>query len=154
MGIPSCQLHYFWNELQSRNGGHTYDPDIEAGRHAVDWILRYSGHEKLRSRQGDTHDFTLKRQKQADLGQSKFQIKSSLDLDVVVIWACIRTMEEGRLLLLLLFLLLLLPPPLPLHPPPLFLYLLALTCSTSVGTYFFRVPAYAEDQAKHLLLWE
>jgi hypothetical protein len=41
-------------------------------------------------------------------------------------------MEEGRLSLLLL---------------------LALTCQHICWTYFFRIPAYAEDQIKHLALW-
>ena len=36
MAIPDCQLDYIWNELQSRNGGHTRDPDLEAGRHRSD----------------------------------------------------------------------------------------------------------------------
>ena len=30
VAIPGCQLDYIWNELQSRNGGHTCDPDLEA----------------------------------------------------------------------------------------------------------------------------
>ena len=29
MGIIGCQLDYIWNELQPRNGGHTFDPDLE-----------------------------------------------------------------------------------------------------------------------------
>jgi hypothetical protein len=29
LAIPGCQLNYIWNELQSRNGGHTCD---KAGR--------------------------------------------------------------------------------------------------------------------------
>jgi hypothetical protein len=28
MDIPSCQLDCIWNELQSRTGGHTCDPDL------------------------------------------------------------------------------------------------------------------------------
>ena len=31
MAILGCQLDYIWNELQSRNGGLTRDPDLEAG---------------------------------------------------------------------------------------------------------------------------
>ena len=34
MAIPGCQLDYIWNELQSRHGGHTCDPDREARRHS------------------------------------------------------------------------------------------------------------------------
>ena len=30
MAISGCQLDYIWNELQSRSGGHTCDPDLEA----------------------------------------------------------------------------------------------------------------------------
>jgi hypothetical protein len=36
----------------------------------------------------------------------------------------------------------------------IFLCLLALTASTSVGTYFFRIPAFTEDQLKHVDLWD
>ena len=32
MASPGCQLDYIWNELQSRNGGQTCDPYLEAGR--------------------------------------------------------------------------------------------------------------------------
>ena len=43
-----------WNELQSRNGGHIYDPDCEAERHRLlIWMFRTSGHEKLRPSHGD-----------------------------------------------------------------------------------------------------
>jgi hypothetical protein len=35
MAIPGCQLDYIWNELQYRNGGHSCDPDLEAGRHRL-----------------------------------------------------------------------------------------------------------------------
>jgi hypothetical protein len=42
MGIPSYQLHYVWKELQSRNGGHTCDPHLVAGRHRfLTWILSW-----------------------------------------------------------------------------------------------------------------
>ena len=59
MATPGCQLDYLWNELQFRNGGHTCDPDLEAGRQVSDLdldmeILRHSGHENLRPRQGST----------------------------------------------------------------------------------------------------
>ena len=30
MAICDCQLDYFWNELQSRDGGYICDPDLEA----------------------------------------------------------------------------------------------------------------------------
>jgi hypothetical protein len=39
VAIPGCQLDYLWNELQSRIGGLTCDPDLEAGRHKfLTWI--------------------------------------------------------------------------------------------------------------------
>ena len=42
MAILGCQLDYIWNELQSRNGGHTCDPDLEAGRfRLLTWILTW-----------------------------------------------------------------------------------------------------------------
>ena len=56
VAIPDCQLDYIWNELQSRNGGHTCDADLEAGRHRLlIQILRHSSHEKLRVRQDGAH---------------------------------------------------------------------------------------------------
>ena len=61
MAIPGCQFDYIWNGLQSRIGGLTCDPDLEAGRYKfLFWILacmeilRHSDHEKLRPRQGST----------------------------------------------------------------------------------------------------
>ena len=45
-----------WNELQSRNGGHTCDSDLEAQQHMLlIQILRHSGHETIRSRHSGTH---------------------------------------------------------------------------------------------------
>ena len=58
-----------YNRLKSRNGGHTCDPDLEARRHRcliktltwdgmdmpLIWILRNSGHEKVRCRHGGIH---------------------------------------------------------------------------------------------------
>ena len=42
MAVPGCQLDYIWKELQSRNGGHTCDTDLEAGRHGLlTWILTW-----------------------------------------------------------------------------------------------------------------
>ena len=57
--IPGCQHDYIGNELQSRNGGLTCDLDLEARRQdsELDFdmeILRHSGHEKVRPRQGQT----------------------------------------------------------------------------------------------------
>jgi hypothetical protein len=33
--IPGGQLDYIWNEVQSRIGGLTCDPDLEAGRYKL-----------------------------------------------------------------------------------------------------------------------
>jgi hypothetical protein len=45
-----------WNELQYRSGRLTCHPDLKSGRHGLlIWILRSSGQEKLRFRQGGTH---------------------------------------------------------------------------------------------------
>ena len=61
MAIPGCQLDYIWNELQSRNGGHTCDPDLKSRRTQTSDLdldmefLRHSGHENFRPRQGSTH---------------------------------------------------------------------------------------------------
>ena len=42
LAIPGCQLVCTWNELQSRIGGLTYDPDLEAGRYKfLTWILAW-----------------------------------------------------------------------------------------------------------------
>jgi hypothetical protein len=42
MAIPGCQLDSIWNELQSRIGGLTCDPDLKAGRHKfLTWILAW-----------------------------------------------------------------------------------------------------------------
>jgi hypothetical protein len=42
MAIPGCQLDSIWNELQSRIGGLTCDPDLEAGRYKfLTWIFAW-----------------------------------------------------------------------------------------------------------------
>jgi hypothetical protein len=42
VAIPDCQLDYIRNELQSRIGRLTCDPDLEAGRHKIlTWILAW-----------------------------------------------------------------------------------------------------------------
>ena len=48
VAIPGCQLDYIWNELQSRVGRLTYDPNLEAQRYVCDLdlgmeILKHSG---------------------------------------------------------------------------------------------------------------
>ena len=40
MAISGCQLDFIWSELQSRNGGHTYDLELEAGRQVSDLDLQ------------------------------------------------------------------------------------------------------------------
>jgi hypothetical protein len=48
MTILNCQLDYIWNELQSRNGEHTCDLDLETEReHAFDPDLEVGGHTLL-----------------------------------------------------------------------------------------------------------
>jgi hypothetical protein len=48
MVILGYQLDYIWNELQSRNGGHTFDPNSKAGRkHAFDPGLKDRRHKLL-----------------------------------------------------------------------------------------------------------
>lgn len=43
MASPGCQLDYIWNKLQPRNGGHTCDPHLKAGRHnSLIQILRHT----------------------------------------------------------------------------------------------------------------
>jgi hypothetical protein len=32
---PGCQLDYIWNELQSRNGWHSSDLNLESGRNRL-----------------------------------------------------------------------------------------------------------------------
>ena len=40
--IPGCQLDYIWNELQSKIGRLTCDPNLEAGRYKfLTWILAW-----------------------------------------------------------------------------------------------------------------
>jgi hypothetical protein len=36
MAIPGCQLDLIWNELQSRVGRLTCDPDLEAGDNVIE----------------------------------------------------------------------------------------------------------------------
>ena len=48
MTILGCQLDYIWNELQSKNGGNTCDPDLKAGKeHAFDLDLETGKHTLL-----------------------------------------------------------------------------------------------------------
>ena len=42
VAIPGCQLDYIWNELQSRIGRLTCDPDLETERYKIlPWILAW-----------------------------------------------------------------------------------------------------------------
>ena len=56
VAIPGCQLDYIWNELQSRIGRLTSDPNLEAGIEVSDLdldmeILRHSsyGFQKIKT---------------------------------------------------------------------------------------------------------
>jgi hypothetical protein len=91
MAVPSCQFDYIWKGLQSRNGGHNYDPDFEAGKHRfLIWYLKHSGHEKLSPRQGGyTPLIPEDSEKQisgfkAILEQIKFQVNNNLDPGLLV----------------------------------------------------------------------
>jgi hypothetical protein len=53
MAILGCQLNYIWNELQSRIGGLTSDPNLEAGRLVSDLDLGMENL-KLRAKRGST----------------------------------------------------------------------------------------------------
>jgi hypothetical protein len=70
--IPGCQLDYIWNELQSRNGGHTCGPYLMAGRHRfLTWILTWRswGIEAMKCLgEGKVvHAFNPRRPRQSDL---------------------------------------------------------------------------------------
>ena len=94
-----------WNELQSRNGGHTCDPDLEAGRQLTFNPDLGSGR----------HTFKLGHTCwKPTYGQWKIVISDSLFTSLP--WPCLR--------------------------------ILSLT-----GAYFFRTPAYTEDQLRHPALW-
>jgi hypothetical protein len=48
MVILGCQVDYIWNELQSRNGGHIYNPDPGTGKqHGFDPDLKTGRHRLL-----------------------------------------------------------------------------------------------------------
>ena len=71
MSIPGCQLDYIWNELQSSIGELTNEPDLRWKTQVSDLdlgmeILRHSGYEKLRFRQG-VHAFNPGSPRQEDL---------------------------------------------------------------------------------------
>jgi hypothetical protein len=74
VAIFGCQLDYMWNELQSRIGSLTCDPDLEAWRYKfLTWILAWRSWgivtmNPRRLRQGDLWV-------QSHLGQSKSQIQ-------------------------------------------------------------------------------
>ena len=96
--IPGCQLDYIWNELQSRNGGHTCDPDLEAGRHRLlTWILTWFWSrswgivaKKFLDAGKVVHTFNPRRQRQADLwvqgqpGTEQVPSRESLSLGMVI----------------------------------------------------------------------
>jgi hypothetical protein len=72
MDIPGCHLDSIWNDLQSRIGGLTCDPDLEAGRHKfLTWILAWRswGIVSMKSLgPGQTvHTFKSRKRRQGDL---------------------------------------------------------------------------------------
>jgi hypothetical protein len=88
MAIPGCQLDFIWNELQPRNGGHTCDIDLKAGRHrflTLTWrscglvAMKNLGPGKV------IHAFNPRRLRQADLWiQGQPGTKQVPDPDVVL----------------------------------------------------------------------
>jgi hypothetical protein len=44
MAIPGCQLDYLWNELQSRDGGHTCNPDLGVFDPILTTLFTLGGH--------------------------------------------------------------------------------------------------------------
>jgi hypothetical protein len=111
MALPGCQLDYIWNELQSRNGGHTCDPDLGAGRlQASDLDLDIVAMKRLGPGKV-VHIFNPRRLQQADLWvQGQPGTKQAPNLGIVVqspgphlqLEACIWILEEGMLTLLYL----------------------------------------------------
>lgn len=104
LAIPGCHLDYIWNQLQSRNDQHTWDPDLEVGRQVSDLefdmeTLRTGGHENLST----SKVANFRRLKQADRGQPR--MKQVSDPGTVVhplIWGTPsagglhKNTEEGR----------------------------------------------------------
>ena len=96
VAIPGCQLDYIWNDLQSRTGRFTSDPNLEAGRYKfLTWILAWRSWGMVamnprRLRQGELWV-------QGHLGQSKSQIPAWWHTPLI--WATPSAgdlMEEGR----------------------------------------------------------
>jgi hypothetical protein len=96
MGIPGCQLDYVWNGPQSRIGGLTCKPGLEAGRHKfLTWILAWRswGTVAMKSLGPGkvVHTFNPRRLRQGDLWvQGQPGSKQVPDPGVVVhtlIWA-------------------------------------------------------------------
>jgi hypothetical protein len=90
MAIPSCQLDYIWNELQSKIGWLTYDLDLEAGRHKFQtWILAWESWGIVSMKNLGpgkvVHFFNPLRRRQGDLWvQGQPGTKQAPDPDMVV----------------------------------------------------------------------
>ena len=130
VAIPGCQLDYIWNELQSRIGGLTCDPDLETGRQKfLTWILAWRSWSIVAMKSLGpgkvVHTFNPRRLVQGQPGTNKSQIPGlvvhTFNLGHTFCW---RTAwghwkkEEW-----------------------LFFTCLHLLASASVGIYFYRRPA-------------
>ena len=98
VAIPSCQLDYIWNELQSRIGRLTYDPNLEAQRY------------KFLTRILTWRSWSIVAMNSRRLRQGDLWVQGHLELKVwwhmPLIWATpfardIRTLEGGRVTLTL-----------------------------------------------------
>jgi hypothetical protein len=96
VATPGCQLDYIWNKGQSRIGGLTCDPELEAGRHRfLTWILAWRswGTVAMKSLGPGkvVHTFNPRRLRQGELWvQGQPEIKQVPDSGMVVhtwIWA-------------------------------------------------------------------
>jgi hypothetical protein len=93
--IPVCQLDYIWNELQSRIGRLTSDPNLETERYKfLTWILaleilRHSGYEFQKIKAGRS----LSSRSSGIKGVAIY----TFNLGHAFCWRpTLRTLEEGR----------------------------------------------------------
>ena len=131
MAILGCQLDCIWDELQSRNGGHTCDPNLEAGRQlAFDLDVEAGRHRILIQivRRVDTLLIQTLRQEDTHLTCRVPPSAGSL------------LKASGR-------------------REGLFFTCLPLPCQlihpfTGTGARLFRTPAHTEDQRRHPASWD
>ena len=115
MAISGCQLDYIWNELQSRIGRLTYDPNLEAQRYKCltlilvwkSWSIVAKTRRSPSSRSFgikgmEAHTFNLGhtlcwRTTAFNLGHTPCWRPTAFNLGYILCWRYIRTLEEGRL---------------------------------------------------------